>query len=110
MEIKIITAQLDEIANEVELHNPMIALAIDKISDSITSKQWSKKIKPKIKVQEDIFTEGADKIVTYLLGKGGGKAKAMQRLNFYMNRAGKNLTNVVNLEKAKKMLMQDDKE
>jgi len=35
MGIKIITSQLDEIAAEIEKHNPVIAFALDKISDAL---------------------------------------------------------------------------
>jgi len=79
----------------------------DSIHDHIRkiAKKWSGKVKPKIKVKEGIFAEGSgQEIATYLLGKGGGKAKAMQRLNFYINRAGENLTNAGALNKAKEIL------
>jgi hypothetical protein len=59
-------------------------------------------VKAKWKPREGIFTQSGDKIAHYLLKNG--KKKAMRRLNFYMNRAGKNLSNRAELERAKSII------
>lgn len=73
------------------------------------SENWSDEVEPKFKPKKDIFAKGSAKeIADYLLSKSG-EAKAMQRLNFYINRAGSNLTNKAALEGAKKILMNKKK-
>ena len=55
------------------------------------AKKWSNNIKVKKHTKDDIFAEGsAHEIAEYLYNTG--KSKAMSRLNFYINRAGKNLS------------------
>lgn len=74
------------------------------------SEDWSDDVKTKFKPKKDIFAKGSAKeIADYLLSKSG-EAKAMQRLNFYINRAGSSLTNKAALEGAKKILMKKKKE
>ena len=59
-------------------------------------------VKAKFKPKEGIFTKSGEEIARYLLKNG--KKKAMSRLNFYMNRAGKNLSNRSELERAKSII------
>lgn len=56
------------------------------------SKLWSSKIKPKFTPKEGIFTESAEKIAKYLKSNSKDLKQAMGRLNFYINRGGKNLS------------------
>ncbi len=53
---------------------------------------------------EGLFTEKAEKIANVLYKHSKDLKQAMARLTFYMNRAGENLTNKTELEKAKKLL------
>lgn len=82
---------------------------IKKFNEFISEKNWSKEVtdtvKEKDKPKEGTFTGKASTIVKELLKlTDGDKGKAMKKLTFYMNRAGENLTNKTELEKAKKQL------
>lgn len=66
---------------------------------------WTENIKPKWHPREGLFTEKDPQVIAnYLLKHSKDEAQAMQRLNFYMNRAGSNLTNKQVLNKVKKIL------
>lgn len=67
--------------------------------------QWADKVKPKWHPKEGLFTgDDPEYIANYLLKHSEDRGQAMQRLNFYMNRAGDNLTNKTVLNKVKKIL------
>jgi len=70
----------------------------------ILEKQWLKDVKPKYHPPEGTFTKKAAAIAAQLLKDSSSPAQAMQRLNFYINRAGKDLTNKAELEKAKDII------
>lgn len=65
-------------------------------------------VKAKWHPKEGLFTsDNPDEIARYLLKHSEDRAQAMRRLNFYINRAGKNLKNRDVLEKAKKIIEKD---
>jgi hypothetical protein len=65
-------------------------------------------VKAKWHPKEGLFTsDNPDEIAGYLLKHSEDRAQAMRRLNFYINRAGKNLKNRDVLEKAKKIIEKD---
>jgi hypothetical protein len=54
---------------------------------------WSGKVKTKWKPKAGIFSTGsAEEIASYLKSESNDLKQAMGRLNFYLNRAGKNLS------------------
>lgn len=62
-------------------------------------------VEPKQSTPKDLFTKSADTIVKILLQQTKGNiGKAIQKITFYINRAGENLSNKVEVNKAKKML------
>lgn len=62
-------------------------------------------IKPKQSTPKDLFTKPASTIVKVLLQQTKGNVgKAIQKIIFYINRAGENLSNKVEVNKAKKIL------
>jgi len=66
---------------------------------------WSDKVKPKWHPKEGLFTsDNPQEIADYLIKHSEDKQQAMQRLVFYMNRAGDKLTNKEVLNKVKKIL------
>lgn len=70
-------------------------------------KKWSQDVdvKEEEKTKEGTFTKSAKEIVDELMKKSeGDKGTAMKKLQFYINRAGKNLSNKEEIEKAKDML------
>lgn len=56
-----------------------------------SGKKWSGKVSTKWTPPEGFFTNSSTEIVKGLLAAPGGHAKAMSRLNFYINRAGDKL-------------------
>ena len=71
--------------------------------------KWSGDVKTKKHPPVDLFAKGsADKIVTWLKSAHANEAGAMEALNFYINRAGKNLSaeRKATLEAAKKKLQE----
>jgi ferritin len=77
------------------------------LSEYLLEKQLSK-IHSKWHPKEGLFTsDNPQEIASYLLSHSKDRAQAMQRLVFYMNRAGENLTNKAVLDKAKKILEKD---
>lgn len=69
------------------------------------SSNWIDDVDTKWKPKEGLFTgDDPDYIAGYLMKHSKDKAQAMSRLNFYMNRAGKNLTNKTVLNKVKNIL------
>jgi hypothetical protein len=83
---------------------------LDKIERLIeeADKNWSEKVEPKWRAPEGLFASGnADQIVEAVSQHGKASLqKAMARINFYENRAGKNLSQErrATLEKAKNIL------
>lgn len=66
---------------------------------------WSEKVKTKYHPPEGTFTHKAPEVVRTLMDGAHGDAKlALERLVFYMNRAGEKLENKDELEKAKEKL------
>ncbi len=67
--------------------------------------RWSEEVKTKYHPPEGTFTRKAPEVVHTLLDGADGNAKlALERLMFYMNRAGEKLTNRTELEAAKAKL------
>ncbi|MGN0905135.1 MAG: DUF3175 domain-containing protein [Alphaproteobacteria bacterium] len=66
---------------------------------------WSEEVKAKYHPPEGTFTHKAPEVVQTLMDGAHGNAKlALERLVFYMNRAGEKLTNKTELEAAKEKL------
>lgn len=62
-------------------------------------------VKPKVDVPDGTFTKKAKSIVSTLVKiHNGDKKKALKSLVFYINRAGKDVSNLTELEKAKNAL------
>lgn len=62
-------------------------------------------IETKKSTPKDLFTKPASTIVKVLLQQTKGDiGKAIQKITFYINRAGKNLSNKVEVMKAKELL------
>lgn len=67
--------------------------------------EWADKVKPKWHPKEGLFTgDNPQEIADYLLKHSKDKGQAMQRLVFYMNRAGDDCPNKTVLNKVKKLL------
>jgi len=73
-------------------------------------KGWSEKVTKDAKWHppKGLFTKSASSIVRALLDAPGGRKKAMDRLNFYINRGGDDLKNRDQLEKAKRKLREKE--
>lgn len=67
---------------------------------------WSREVKAKWHPEKGFFEQPAEKIAKGLKDASDSHAQAIDRLNFYINRAGKNLSidDKDNLENAKKYL------
>ena len=62
-------------------------------------------IEPKQSTPKDLFTKPASTIVRVLLQQTKGNVgKAIQKITFYINRAGENLSNKSEVTKAKEIL------
>ena len=72
----------------------------------VSEKKWSGEVETHFKPEEGIFTKGANEIAKYLKDNSKDLKQAMSRLNFYINRGGKNLSSEdkARLEKAKEEL------
>ena len=72
----------------------------------LEKKKWSADVEKKWTPKEGIFTEGAKKIAKYLKSESDSLKQAMGRLDYYINRAGKNLSEAekAKFEKAKEKL------
>ena len=67
--------------------------------------EWADKVKPKWHPKEGLFTgDNPQEIADYLLKHSEDRGQAMQRLVFYMNRAGNDCPNKTALNKVKKLL------
>lgn len=58
----------------------------------LEEKKWSSKVDADFHPKEGIFTKSAEEIVNYLVKKHKNLKKVMSEVNFYVNRAGKNLS------------------
>ncbi len=67
---------------------------------------WSGDVKTHWHPEEDFFKQYSEKIAEGLKAASDGLAQAMDRLDFYINRWGSNLSDTAktNLEKAKEIL------
>lgn len=72
----------------------------------ITAKKWSGKVETKWEPKEGFFKQSAEKIASGLKRASKDLKQAMSRLNFYINRAGENLSSEdkKRLENAKEKL------
>ncbi len=77
---------------------------LKKLAGIVTEKQWVASVEVKKKPPEGLFTKKAEEIVAWLKKSHKEYKSAMAALNFYINRAGKNLPNKTELMKAKKLL------
>lgn len=77
-----------------------------KVRVLITAKNWSDKVKTKWSPPEGLFTRSAEEIAKVLHDESDDLQQAMSRLNFYVNRAGDNLSSerVKTLESVKSKL------
>lgn len=67
-------------------------------------------VNPKHHTPEGLFTKSADEIVRGLLKDSNNDlTKAIRRINFYINRAGDNLSNATEVKKAKRILEEKNK-
>ncbi len=58
----------------------------------LSEKHWSKSVKPKFHPEPGIFEKPAEEIAHYFKDESDSEKQAMSRINFYKNRAGKNLS------------------
>lgn len=74
--------------------------------DTLNEELWSGKVREKWHPPEGFFKKSAKSIATGLKGASRNLKQAMSRLNFYINRAGTNLSgdDRDRLEKAKELL------
>lgn len=72
------------------------------LAGMLTEKKWSGDVKAKVEVPEGTFTKKAASIVSTLIKlHDGDVGKASKALNFYINRAGKDVENKEQLDAAK---------
>ena len=79
---------------------------LNEAKDGLAEALWSGKVKTKWKPPEGFFKQGASKIASGLKRVSKDAKQAMGRLNFYINRAGRNLSpeDMARLNSAKKKL------
>ena len=70
--------------------------------DFLIEKNWSNEVKTKWSPPEGLFTKSGEVIAKTLLD--ANKSKAMERINFYINRGGDSLSNKEELNKAKDLI------
>lgn len=73
----------------------------------VYSKQFSEDlsdVEPKTKLPEGTFTKKADEIKKIILANARDKNHAIKMINFYINRAGDNLSNAKEVLKAKELI------
>jgi hypothetical protein len=58
----------------------------------VFEKKWSADVRTKWSPPEGFFKQSASKIATELMAVSKDRGQAMSRLNFYINRAGENLS------------------
>ena len=64
---------------------------IKKIDMMLSEKIWSGAVKTKWEPPAGLFTKGKTEIARVLAAQSDSLKQAMSRLNFYINRAGKNI-------------------
>jgi hypothetical protein len=64
---------------------------IKRIDMMLSEKKWSGAVKTKWEPPEGLFTKGKTEIARILAAQSDSLKQAMSRLNFYINRAGKNI-------------------
>ena len=64
-------------------------------------------ITPDVKIPEGLFTKKASEIVAGLKALKNGAKEALTRITYYINRAGKNLSNKTEVLKAKEILKKE---
>lgn len=81
-------------------------MTIEEKIDRLIEAKWSGKVKTKWEPPEGFFLQSAQKVAQGLKAASDDLQTAMARLNFYINRAGKNLhpDDKKRLERAKKIL------
>ena len=73
---------------------------------AMCEKRWSAQVQTKWNPPDGFFDRGAGQIAKGLVAASKDLSQAMSRLNFYINRAGKNLSreDLGRLERAKEIL------
>lgn len=73
----------------------------------LNEKKWSQKVQTSFHPPEGTFSKSPEEIIKALSSDGADYKTVMSRLNFFLNRAGKNVSDKVesNVETAKKILM-----
>ena len=79
---------LEENLSSNDLDYDLIKEELEMIDEAI----WSGKVQAKWHPSKGLFTKSAESIATALKRASKNLKQAMSRLNFYKNRAGKNLT------------------
>lgn len=64
---------------------------LEKIEKYFTEENWSGKVKTKWHPSEGLFTKSAQEIADEIISNSDSLEQGESRLNFYLNRAGKNL-------------------
>lgn len=84
----------------------MAGKVMEYLDTMLNEKMWSGDVKTKWHPKEGFFDQSAEKIAAVLKRNSKDAKQAMSRLNFYINRAGKNLSpaDKARLENAKKKL------
>lgn len=83
-----------------------LAARLVRIARLLVSDLWSRDVEPEWSAPTGFFTRSADQIAAGLKANSDDLKQAMSRLNFYINRAGSNLsaTDRSRLESAKQKL------
>jgi hypothetical protein len=70
------------------------------------NKNWSDEVQTKFTPKKDIFKQSSEEIAEYFYNNSKDLKQALARINFYLNRAGKNLKleDKTRIEKAKDIL------
>ena len=84
----------------------MKRISAEYINRMIDEAMWTKSVKPKWHPKEGFFTKSAEEIARGLKSASKSLGQAMSRINFFVNRAGGNLSSErkSELSKAKEIL------
>lgn len=79
---------------------------LNELKNLLNEFQLSKDVETHWKPKEGIFTQSAEAIADYVASESEDLAQAMSRINFYVNRAGTNLSanDKAKFEKVKELL------
>ena len=80
---------------------------VDRLKKKLNEDDTIPEITPDVKIPEGLFTKKASAIVAGLKNLKDGAKEALTRITFYINRAGKNLSNKTEVLKAKEMLKKE---